>query len=251
MTAKIEALAAKVDAALAGRVRRAASLPTELAYEVEASKLLEVCTVLRDAPELKFEQLIDAAGVDYLVYGRDEWQTNTATRSGFSRGRVARVGSADDSSDAGEGGHGEAVVPDGVSHRPRYAVAYQLLSMTHNVRVRLIGLCEMSEAEEPMIDSLNEIWSSANWFEREAFDLYGIVFRGHTDLRRILTDYGFIGHPFRKDFPLSGNVEVRYDPEKKRVVYQPVTIEPRVLVPKVIRDDHRYETALKDPNLPR
>ncbi len=251
MTAKIDALAAKVDAALSGRVRRAASLPHELVYEVEASKLLEVCTTLRDAPELKFEQLIDACGVDYLVYGRDEWQTNTATRSGFSRGRVARVTPPSDSSDAGEGGHGEAEIPEGVSHRPRFAVAYQLLSITHNVRVRLIGLCEITEAEEPMIDSLIEVWSSANWFEREAFDLYGILFRGHTDLRRLLTDYGFIGHPFRKDFPLSGHVEVRYDPEKRRVVYQPVSIEPRVLVPKVIREDHRYEDALKNPNLPR
>ena len=251
MTAKIDALAARVDAALSGRVRRAASLPHELVYEVEAAKLLEVCKTLRDAPELKFEQLIDAAGVDYLVYGRDEWQTNTATRSGFSRGRVARITPPTDTSDAGEGGHGEAEVPEGVSHRPRYAVAYQLLSITHNVRVRLIGLCEITEADEPTIDSLIEVWSSANWFEREAFDLYGILFRGHTDLRRILTDYGFIGHPFRKDFPLSGNVEVRYDPEKKRVVYQPVSIEPRVLVPKVIREDHRYEDALKNPNLPR
>jgi len=251
LTAKIDALAARVDAALSGRVRRAASLPHELVYEVEAAKLLEVCQTLRDAPELKFEQLIDAAGVDYLVYGRDEWQTNTATRSGFSRGRVARITPPTDTSDAGEGGHGEAEVPEGVSHRPRYAVAYQLLSITHNVRLRLIGLCEITEADEPTIDSLIEIWSSANWFEREAFDLYGILFRGHTDLRRILTDYGFIGHPFRKDFPLSGNVEVRYDPEKRRVVYQPVTIEPRVLVPKVIREDHRYEDALKNPNLPR
>ena len=232
-------------------MRRASSLPTELAYEVDAAKLREVCTVLRDAPELKFEQLIDAAGVDYLVYGRDEWQTSTATRSGFSRGRVARIGSPEDSSDAGEGGLGEAVLPEDVSHRPRYAVAYQLLSVTHNRRVRLIGLCEMSDAEEPEIDSLIDVWASANWFEREAFDLYGIIFRGHPDLRRILTDYGFIGHPFRKDFPLSGNVEVRYDPEKKRVVYQPVTIEPRVLVPKVIREDHRYDAALRNPNLPR
>ena len=95
------------------------------------------------------------------------------------------------------------------------------------------------------------IWACANWFEREAFDLFGILFRGHPDLRRILTDYGFIGHPFRKDFPLIGNVEVRYDPEKQRVVYQPVSIEPRVLVPKVIRHDHRYEPALKDPQEPR
>jgi NADH-quinone oxidoreductase subunit C len=251
LTVKIEALAAKVDAALGGRARRAASLPHELAYEVDAAKLLEVCTVLRDAPELKFEQLMDVAGLDYLVYGRDEWQTSTATRSGFSRGRVARIGAESDSSEAGEGGHGEAVEPADVTHRPRFAVAYQLLSITNNARVRLIGLCEMSEAEEPVIDSLIGVWSSADWFEREAFDLYGILFRGHPDLRRILTDYGFIGHPFRKDFPLAGNVEVRYDPEKKRVVYQPVSIEPRVLVPKVIREDHRYDTALKDPNLPR
>jgi NADH-quinone oxidoreductase subunit C len=251
LTAKIEALAAKVAAALGGRARRAASLPRELVYEVDAAKLLEVCTVLRDAPELKFEQLMDLAGVDYLVYGRDEWQTSGATRSGFSRGRVARVGAEDDSSEAGEGGHGEAVPSEDISHRPRFAVAYNLLSITHNVRVRVIGLCEMSEADEPVIDSVIDVWASANWFEREAFDLYGILFRGHPDLRRILTDYGFIGHPFRKDFPLSGNVEVRYDPEKRRVVYQPVSIEPRVLVPKVIREDHRYDAALKDPNLPR
>jgi len=218
---------------------------------VDAAQLTEVCTVLRDAPELKFEQLMDLAGVDYLVYGRDEWETHGATRAGFSRGRVARIGAPDDSSDAGEGGHGEAVVPESVSHRPRFAVVYNLLSVTNNARVRVIGLCEISEAEEPVIDSLIDVWASANWFEREAFDLYGILFKGHPDLRRILTDYGFIGHPFRKDFPLSGHVEVRYDPEKRRVVYQPVSIEPRVLVPKVIREDHRYDASLKKPNLPR
>jgi len=251
LTARIEALAAKVDAALGGRVRRAASLPHEIVYEVEAAKLVEVCKVLRDAPELKFEQLIDLAGIDYLVYGRDEWQTLTATRSGFSRGRVPRVGFVQDDSEKGEAGRGEAAVPEDISHRPRFCVAINLLSITHNWRLRLIGLCETSEADEPMIDSLVDVWASANWFEREAFDLYGILFRGHPDLRRILTDYGFIGHPFRKDFPLSGQVEVRYDPEKKRVVYQPVSIEPRVLVPKVIRDDHRYDPALKNPNLPR
>src|SRR5262249_25231837 len=133
----------------------------------------------------------------------------------------------------------------------RFCVAYNLLSITHNARMRVIGLCETTEADEPMIDSLVEVWAAANWFEREAFDLYGILFRGHPDLRRILTDYGFIGHPFRKDFPRSGTVEVRYDEQKKRVVYQPVSIEPRVLVPKVIREDHRYEEALKNPNLPR
>jgi NADH-quinone oxidoreductase subunit C len=120
-----------------------------------------------------------------------------------------------------------------------------LLSIVHNARVRLRVPCE--DAEDPIVDSVFGVWPSANWFEREAFDLFGILFRGHPDLRRILTDYGFIGHPFRKDFPLIGNVEVRYDPEKQRVVYEPVSIEPRVLVPKVIRDDARYEPALKTP----
>jgi NADH-quinone oxidoreductase subunit C len=251
LTARIQALAAKVDAALGGRVRRAASLPHEIVYEVDAANYLEACKVLRDAPELKFEQLIDLAGVDYLVYGRDEWQTLSATRSGFSRGRVPRAGNVDDDSEKGEQGHGEAPVPEDISHRPRFAVAINLLSITHNARVRLIGLCDVNEVDEPMIDSLVDVWACANWFEREAFDLYGILFRGHPDLRRILTDYGFIGHPFRKDFPLSGHVEVRYDPDKKRVIYQPVSIEPRVLVPKVIRDDHRYDPSLKNPNLPR
>ena len=251
MTDSIEALATKVDAHLQGRVRRVASLGDELAYEVDGVNLLAVCTTLRDAEDLRFELLMDVAGVDYLVYGRDEWETNGATRSGFSRGRVPRVGAPEDSSEAGEGGYGEAPVPDSITSRPRFCVAYQLLSVTHNKRIRLIGRCDMTDADEPVIDSLVNTWASANWFEREAFDLYGILFRGHPDLRRILTDYGFIGYAFRKDFPLSGNVEVRYDPEKKRVIYQPVTIEPRVLVPKVIREDHRYEPALRDPNIPR
>jgi NADH-quinone oxidoreductase subunit C len=126
----------------------------------------------------------------------------------------------------------------------RFAVVYQLLSITHNQRLRLRVPC--ATGDEPVVDSVIDVWACANWFEREAFDLFGILFRGHPDLRRILTDYGFIGHPFRKDFPLSGNVEVRYDADKKRVIYQPVSIEPRVLVPKVIRDDHRYAPALKD-----
>jgi len=126
----------------------------------------------------------------------------------------------------------------------RFAVVYQLLSITHNARLRLRVYCPSDE--QPMVDSVCDIWASANWFEREAFDLFGILFKGHPDLRRILTDYGFIGHPFRKDFPLIGNVEVRYDEAKKRVVYEPVTIEPRTLVPRVIRHDNRYEAALKD-----
>ena len=121
----------------------------------------------------------------------------------------------------------------------RYAVVYQLLSIQHNWRVRVRCFC--TDDEFPMVDTVNEIWASANWYEREAFDLYGIVFNGHPDLRRILTDYGFVGHPFRKDFPVTGNVEMRYDPEQQRVVYQPVTIEPREIVPRVIREDHYAE----------
>jgi NADH-quinone oxidoreductase subunit C len=131
----------------------------------------------------------------------------------------------------------------------RFGVTYNLLSIANNQRLRLRVKCP--DTQEPVVDSVVEIWAGANWFEREAFDLLGILFRGHPDLRRILTDYGFIGHPFRKDFPLSGNVEVKYDTEKKRVVYQPVSIVPRVLVPKVIRHDHRYDPALHEAQLPR
>ena len=226
MTERVEALALQVDAHLTGSVRRLPSLADELAYEVAPEALLRVCHKLRDAPELKFEMLMDLAGVDYLHYGRDEWQTETATRSGFSRARVARAAGPD---------------PDMPN---RFGVAYQLLSITHNHRLRLHVKC--AQSQEPVVDSVISVWACANWFEREAFDLFGILFKGHPDLRRILTDYGFIGHPFRKDFPLIGNVEVQYDAEKHRVVYQPVSIVPRVLVPKVIRHDHRYEPSLRD-----
>ncbi len=126
---------------------------------------------------------------------------------------------------------------DGRWDGPRFAVVYHLLSVEHNHRLRLRAF---AEGDPPMIDSVVPVWASANWYEREAFDLFGIVFEGHPDLRRILTDYGFIGHPFRKDFPLIGNVEMRYDPDRQRVVYEPVSIEPRVNQPRVIRHDHRY-----------
>jgi NADH-quinone oxidoreductase subunit C len=126
---------------------------------------------------------------------------------------------------------------------PRFAVVYNLLSMEHNMRVRLRLFC--GRGEFPAVDSVIGVWPSANWFEREAFDLYGIVFKGHPDLRRILTDYGFVGHPFRKDFPVTGYVEMRYDPEQKRVVYQPVTIEPREIVPRVVREDAYGESGKK------
>ena len=215
-TPRIAALAAAIEARLPGVLERAPSLADELCYEVQPDKLKEVCLALRDSPELKFEVLVDVAGIDYLDYATTEWKTNSATTSGFSRG-VNRGGTR--------------APHDGA----RFAVAYHLLSVTNNQRVRLRSRCV--DAEDPIIDSVVDIWPGANWFEREAFDLFGILFSGHPDLRRILTDYGFIGHPFRKDFPLIGNVEVRYDAEKQRVVYEPVTIEPREITPRIIREE--------------
>jgi NADH-quinone oxidoreductase subunit C len=230
MATRIETLASTVAARFGDRLKPVESHTREVTFELaDAAELATICTALRDEPELAFEQLIDASGVDYLDYGRSEWRTSSATRSGFSRG-VARGAQAE--YDAGDPGQ-------------RFAVVYHLLSVTHNWRLRLRVWC--SEGEPPIVGSVTGIWPSANWYEREAFDLFGILFRGHPDLRRILTDYGFIGHPFRKDFPLIGTVEVRYDPARARVVYQPVTIEPRTLVPRVIRDDNRYEEELKGP----
>jgi NADH-quinone oxidoreductase subunit C len=211
---RVESTAAAVESRFGARARRVASLPQEVTIEVAPEHLLEVCQGLRDATDLAFEQLTDLSGIDYLDYGRSEWATESATSSGFSRG-VERDGDR-----GGDGG-------------PRFAVVYHLLSVARNTRLRL--RCRCAPGEPPVLDSVTGIWASANWYEREAFDLYGILFRGHPDLRRILTDYGFIGHPFRKDFPLTGQVEVRYDPGKGRVVYEPVSIEPRTVVPKVIR----------------
>jgi NADH-quinone oxidoreductase subunit C len=232
LTPRYAALAGAIEAKLGQRVERLPTTTGELGYRVSPDDLLDVCRTLRDAPELEFEMLMDVCGVDYQAYGQDEWQTNSATGTGFSRGTLREAPPVDD--------------VDHATYRPagRFAVAYHLLSITHNHRLRLKTFCPNDE--RPIVDSVNDVWSSADWFEREAFDLYGILFRGHPDLRRLLTDYGFIGHPFRKDFPLIGNVEVRYDPAKGRVVYEPVSIEPRTLVPKVIRDDARYEPDLKD-----
>jgi NADH-quinone oxidoreductase subunit C len=185
----------------------------ELTVEVRHEDLAAVCRTLRDDPRLHFEQLMDLCGVDYLEYGAEQGTASVA------RGRIQDIG-------------GEA------STRPqpgaRFAVVYHLLSLKHNRRLRLRVFLEDAL---PMVASVVEVWGAANWYEREAFDLFGIVFEGHPDLRRILTDYGFVGHPFRKDFPLIGNVEMRYDADQGRVVYQPVSIEPRVLVPRVIRDE--------------
>ena len=213
---RIEATAQAIESRIGAKAARIASLPDEIAIEVAPADLLAVCRELRDAPELAFEQLVDLSGIDYLEYGRSEWTTESATVLGFSRG-VDRGPLADTA---------------GVS---RFAVVYQLLSVSRNTRLRL--RCRCQPGEPPMIDSVCDVWASADWYEREAFDLFGVLFRGHPDLRRILTDYGFIGHPFRKDFPLSGHVEVRYDPTLGRVVNQPVSIEPRVTVPKVIRKE--------------
>ncbi len=225
-----ESLAARLDDRFAGQLTRIDSTCGELTYEVGKDDLVAVATVLRDEAAFGFEQLVDVCGVDYLTYGKDEWITESATGSGFSRG-VERA----------------AVILDECDHFDprRFAAVYHLLSLRNNKRLRLRVFT--GDSNPPIVPSLVEVWNSANWFEREAFDLFGILFDGHPDLRRILTDYGFIGHPFRKDFPLIGNVEVTYDAAKGRVVYQPVSIEPRTLVPRVIRDGNRYSTDLKDP----
>jgi NADH-quinone oxidoreductase subunit C len=232
LTPRYASLAGAIEAKLGARVERLPTTTGELGYRVDPEDLLTVARTLRDAPELKFEVLIDVCGVDYQAYGRDEWQTSSATETGFSRGRLRGAAPVADVEHA-------TYTPAG-----RFAAVYHLLSITHNHRLRLKTFA--ASDERPIVDSVYDVWNSADWFEREAFDLYGILFRGHPDLRRLLTDYGFIGHPFRKDFPLIGNVEMRYDPVKGRVVYEPVSIEPRTLVPKVIRDDARYEPDLKD-----
>jgi NADH-quinone oxidoreductase subunit C len=250
LTPKYAALAAAVEAKLGSKVERLPTSTGELGYRVDAELLLDVCRTLRDEPELKFEMLIDVCGVDYQSYGQDEWQTDTATATGFSRGRVRDLHASADYLESDNAGAARVAADEeeivGVRYRPaaRFAAVYHLLSITHNHRLRLRAFCPSDE--RPILDSVYEVWNAADWFEREAFDLYGILFKGHPDLRRLLTDYGFIGHPFRKDFPLIGNVEVRYDPVKGRVVYQPVSIAPRTLVPKVIRSDNRYDADLKD-----
>lgn len=192
----------------------------EITIEIPASDIRQAARLLKDSASCRFEQLIDLCAVDYLHYGATEWETESATSHGFDRA-ADRDELAERSSWTG----------------PRFAVVYHLLSVSRNERVRLKVFLD---ADKPIISSVADVWASANWYEREAFDLFGILFEDHPDLRRLLTDYGFIGHPFRKDFPLIGEVEVRYDATLGRVVYEPVSIQPRVLVPKVRRDDARY-----------
>jgi len=191
MTTRSAALVAALQRACGDKLAEVRVALDEVTIVVTPEQLLAMATTLRDAPELRFEQLTDLCGVDYRDYG--------------------------------EGG-----LPG-----PRFAVVYQLLSLAHNRRLRMRVFA--ADDELPVVASVIDLWPSANWYEREAFDLFGIVFTGHPDLRRILTDYGFVGHPFRKDFPLSGNVEMRYDPDQKRVIYQPVTIEPREITPRIVR----------------
>ena len=198
MSHSIQTLEAALHDVLGGKVKLLESALGELTLTVSAADYHDVCQTLRDDARLGFEQLMDLCGLDYSSY-------KDGAHSKFTDG-------------------------------PRFAVVNHLLSVTHNWRLR-VRVFAVSE-DVPVVASVNDLWNSANWFEREAFDLYGIVFEGHLDLRRLLTDYGFVGHPFRKDFPTSGHVEMRYDAEQKRVVYQPVTIEPREITPRIIREDN-------------
>ncbi|HAU1792613.1 TPA: NADH-quinone oxidoreductase subunit C [Legionella pneumophila] len=216
---KNEYLIEKLQADLANHITELTSAYGEVTIECEVQNLLPVMIELRDREEFSFDQLIDLCGVDYLHYGDYDWETESATEHGFSRGVERQEAKA------------YAV------NKPRFAVVYHLLSTKKNHRLRVKLFVEESHL---IVPSVHHLWKSANWFEREAYDLYGILFDGHPDLRRLLTDYGFIGHPFRKDFPLSGEVEMRYDAKLQKVIYAPVDIVSRIVVPKVIRNDNRY-----------
>jgi NADH-quinone oxidoreductase subunit C len=194
MSARTELLAEKVKVLLGDRVAGVVDALGEVTVTVKAANVVESMLLLRDDPELRFEQVIDVCGMDYKAYGDGRWEG------------------------------------------ARFAAVYHLLSVSRNNRLRVRVFAP--DDNMPLIDSVVDVWPAANWFEREAFDLFGIIFNGHPDLRRILTDYGFIGHPFRKDFPISGNVEMRYDPDQRRVIYQPVTIDPREITPRIVREEN-------------
>ena len=276
MTSRNQALVESIQAVLGDRVVSVAAAHGEITLVVNARDLLEAMSALRDRAELRFEQLMDLCGVDYSAFGTAAGEAAAVDRfddaapSGAGVASVAGVTSPEGApvppadgapasseqgsrlrdasvreSGAAQSGAGEAFVsgvtsPEGAPVPPsdgaRFAVVYHLLSLANNRRLRVRTFAAADDF--PVVDSVTGIWPSANWFEREAFDLYGIVFDGHPDLRRILTDYGFIGHPFRKDFPLSGNVEMRYDPDQQRVIYQPVTIEPREITPRIVREEN-------------
>jgi len=230
MAISLKQLADSLGSAFGERLVSVETKFQEVTAIVTPENLIDVATQLKESDDFKFEQLVDLCGVDYSQFGVTEWQTNEASNEGFSRG-------VDASTTVGRlqfGDELESVVDNGI----RFAAVYHLLSYHYNCRLRL----KVFAADDgfPVLPTITGVWASADWYEREAFDLFGLLFSGHPDLRRILTDYGFVGHPFRKDFPLIGNVEMRYDSVKRRVIYEPVTIMPRVLVPKVIREDHRY-----------
>ncbi len=216
---KLERLADTINKALKNLSITACFANEELTLETKREELRELLTFLKKDDALRFNQLIDLCAVDYLRYGVYDWETESSTEAGFSRGVERQTEKAYD------------------WPHPRFAVVYHLLSTVKNHRIRVRVFVEEPDLVVP---SVYDIWKAANWFEREAYDLYGILFENHPDLRRLLTDYGFIGHPFRKDFPLSGEVEMRYDARLQKVIYEPVDIIPRVLVPKVIRKDNRY-----------
>jgi NADH-quinone oxidoreductase subunit C len=219
----IATLKTQLEARFPTEIASATIARRELTVEVKPESLLVVVKALRDEAAFAFNQLMDICGIDYLHYGLDDWQTKKATETGFSRGVTARL------------------MREEPGPENRFDVIYNLLSLEKNHRIRL--RVSLPNSQPFIIDSVISIWPAANWFEREAFDLYGILFKDHPDLRRILTDYGFVGHPFRKDFPLIGNVEMRYDAKLKRVIYEPVSITMRTLEPKVIRHDNRYDGA--------
>ncbi|MBS0571556.1 MAG: NADH-quinone oxidoreductase subunit C [Proteobacteria bacterium] len=226
MSSEVATLAQRIEAQLGEQIIAVRQWRDETLVDVLPENWLAVARHLRDEPEFRFEQLIDVCGVDYLSYGQVEWDTDDVSATGFSRAVEGE----------GAGRFDWEERPREVAGSKRFGVAVQLTSITHNRRVRL--RCRALDDALPVVPSLVALWPVANWFEREAFDLFGIVFEGHPDLRRILTDYGFVGHPFRKDFPLIGNVEVRFDEALGRVIYEPVTsVVPRVTVPRVIRDD--------------
>ena len=191
---------------------------TSITLELKKDDLIEICSLLKNTEALNFSMLIDVCGIDYLHYGVGDWETTKATTSGYSRAVKQNTIIPD---------------PDEKYQEKRFAVIYHLLSIDKNWRIRLKTFT--GSENPPIVQSVTGIWNSADWFEREAFDLFGIYFDGHPDLRRILTDYGFIGHPFRKDFPLAGNLEVFHDDLEQKVKYRPVSITTRPTVPKVIR----------------
>jgi NADH-quinone oxidoreductase subunit C len=203
--ANLNILSENLNEAFAGKIASLQERLGELTLVVKASDMIPVFTRLRDDADLRFEEMIDVCGIDYSTYGSELCEDGK-------------------------------YLPDAPREGPRFAAVYHLLSVAHNWRLRVRVFAE--DDEMPMLESVTGIWPSANWFEREAFDLYGIIFTGHPDLRRILTDYGFVGNPFRKDFPLSGHVEMRYDAAQQRVIYEPVTVEPREITPRTMREEN-------------